>query len=706
MARIGVFVCWCGSNIAETVDVNAVVEYAGLLPEVIFSVDYKYMCSEPGQRLILDAIRQKNLTGVVVAACSPRMHEVTYRNTVSQIGFNPYMLEMANLREHCSWVHPDKEKATEKAKDLIRFMVEKVKRNQPLYNIRIPITKRALVIGGGIAGMQSALDIARGGYEVVLVEKSPSIGGHMAQLDETFPTLDCSQCILTPRMVEIAQNPKIRLYAYSEIESVDGYIGNFKAVIRRKAGSIDIQKCTGCGICQQKCPTKVKSEFDAGMGIRKAIYVPFPQAVPNKPVIDRKSCLKFTKGKCRVCQKICPAGAIDYEQKDEYVTEHVGAIICATGYDLIDTHIYPEYGQDPDIISGLQFERLVSASGPTMGELKRPSDGRLPKSIVFIQCVGSRDPLHGRGYCSKICCMYTAKHTMLYRHKVHDGKAYVFYMDIRAGGKNYDEFVRRAIEEDHAIYIRGRISRIFRKGDKLIVYGADTLLGAQVEIEADMVVLATAMTAPRGIEKLAQMLGVSYDLHNFMCEAHPKLRPVETNSAGIYLAGACQAPKDIPESVAQAGAAASKVLGLFGQKELLREPIVAQVNHKTCAGCFACQNVCAYKAIEPFEIRDKKGNVIKIVADVNVAKCQGCGACAATCRSNSIQVSGFTDSQIFSQINHLEDERISEELIEDEKDRRLTELQWAYEEEYKKKKDSTAVELALVGHEEKKNGKI
>jgi heterodisulfide reductase subunit A len=326
--------------------------------------------------------------------------------------------------------------------------------------------------------------------------------------------------------------------------------------------------------------------------------------------------------------------------------------------------MYPEYGCDPDIISGLQFERLVSASGPTLGELKRPSDGKVPQSIVFIQCVGSRDPLCGRSYCSKICCMYTAKHTMLYRHKVHQGKAYVFYMDIRAGGKNYDEFVRRAIEEDHAIYIRGRVSKIYRKGEKLVILGADTLLGAQVEIEADMVVLATAMVAPKGIEKLAQMLGVSYDLHNFMCEAHPKLRPVETNSAGVFLAGACQAPKDIPESVAQAGAAASKVLALFGQKELLREPIIAKVNHTTCIGCFTCKEVCAYKAIEPYEITDKKGNLVKRVAEINKGKCQGCGACAATCRSNSIQLSGFTDTQIFAQIHHI----ISEPFIKESVD--------------------------------------
>ncbi|MGA1869121.1 MAG: 4Fe-4S dicluster domain-containing protein [bacterium] len=653
MSRIGVFICWCGSNIGETVDVRAVAEYAATLPNVVISLDYKYMCSDPGQKIILDAIKEHHLDGVVVGACSPRMHEVTYRRCVSQIGFNPYLLEMVNLREHCSWVHDDKVCATEKAKDLVRFMVEKVKRNYPLYQIRIPIMKRALVIGGGIAGIQAALDIANGGHEVIMVEKAPSIGGHMAQLDETFPTLDCSQCILTPRMVEVAQHPKITLYSYAEVENVSGYIGNFNVTIRQKARYIETEKCTGCGLCQQKCPTKVPNEFEAGLGKRKAIYVPFPQAVPNKPVIDKEHCLKFIKGTCGVCQKLCPAGAINYEQEDKLIEEQVGAVVVATGYDLINTDTYAEYGMGkyPDIISGLQFERLVSASGPTNGELKRPSDGKVPETVVFIQCVGSRDEAQGRSYCSKICCMYTAKHTMLFRHKVHNGRSYVFYMDIRAGGKNYDEFTRRAIEEDKAVYIRGRVSRIYERQGKLIVKGSDTLLGAQVEIEADLVVLATAIIAPKNIEKLAQKLGVSYDLHHFMSEAHPKLRPVETNTAGVFLAGACQAPKDIPETVAQAGAAASKVLGMFGHDQLEREPIVAVVNKQTCKGCFACEKVCAYLAIEKEEIKDKKGNLIKKVARINNGKCQGCGACAATCRSNSIQLAGFTDSQIFAQLN-------------------------------------------------------
>jgi len=669
VARIGVFVCWCGENIGRTVDCPKVAAEAAEFPGVVHSVDYKYMCSDPGQGLVKEAIREKKLTGVVVAACSPRMHESTFRRACAEAGLNPFLCEMANIREHCSWVHEDRGEATAKAVQLVRVMVEKVKRNEALFPIKVPVTKRALVIGGGIAGIQAALDIANGGKKVVLVEKEPSIGGHMAQLSETFPTLDCSQCILTPRMVEAATHPNITLHTYAEVESVSGFIGNFDVKIRLKARSVDIKKCTGCGLCAQKCPQKkIPSEFDEGLGMRTAIYTPFAQAVPNKPVIDRAHCTKFLNGKCGICQKICPVGAVDYTQEDTFIEEKVGAIVVATGYRLYDFRNgekdygiegYGEYGygQYKDVIDGLQFERLASASGPTGGEILRPSDGKPPEKVVFIKCVGSRDCAKGLSYCSKICCMYTAKHAMLYKHKVHHGTAYVFYMDIRAGGKSYDEFVRRAIEEDGAVYIRGRVSRIYKRGGKLVVVGADTLLGGtgggRVEIEADLVVLATAMRPQYGIEALAQKLSISYDEYGFLSEAHPKLRPVETNTAGIFLAGACQGAKDIPEAVGQASGAAAKVLGLFSGDELEREPIVAHVNQSQCVGCFYCEQVCPYHAIEREEKRDKAGNLIARVAKVNAGLCQGCGACVATCRSNSIDLDGFSAEQVFSQIGGL-----------------------------------------------------
>jgi heterodisulfide reductase subunit A len=663
MSKIGVFVCHCGENISATVDCAKVAETASKYDGVTFSVDYKYMCSDPGQTIIKNAIKEKGLTGVVVASCSPRMHEPTFRKACAEAGLNPYMCEMANLREHCSWVHEKGEATTEKAIDLVRILVEKIKYNQSLNSIKVPVTKTALVIGGGIAGIQASLDIANTGHKVILIEKDPSIGGHMSQLSETFPTLDCSQCILTPRMVEVAQHPNITLYTYAELESLEGFVGNFKVKIRRKSKSLDEKLCTGCGTCTIKCPAKkIPSEFNEGLGMRTAIYVPFPQAVPNKPVIDRLNCTYYTKGKCKVCEKVCPTQAIRFDQEDQIVEAEIGAIVLATGFTIKQPDFFPEYGYGkyPDVITGLQFERLASASGPTLGEIRRPSDGKIPEKIVFVACAGSRDQAKGIPYCSKICCMYIAKHAMLYQHKVHGGKSYVFYMDIRAGGKMYEEFVRRAIEDDGVNYIRGRISKIYEKNGKLIVCGADTLLNAMpVEIDADMVVLATAGVANEDAEELAQKLHVSYDSYHFFAEAHPKLKPVETNTAGIFLAGACQSPRDIPESVSMASGAAVKVAGLFSQDELTREPLIAVVNrqaapvYSSCVGCFLCVSACPYQAIEKEEIKNRAGEVIKSVAKVNPGLCQGCGTCVAFCRTKSIDIQGYTHEQVYSEVMAL-----------------------------------------------------
>ncbi len=663
MSRIGVFICHCGENIGGTVDCPKVAETISHVPGVIHSVDYKYMCSDPGQNMIKDAIKEKKLDGVVVSACSPHMHEPTFRRACAEAGLNPFLCEMANLREHCSWVHEKNDTTTAKAIDLVRKMVEKVKKNQPLYSIKVPVTKTALVIGGGIAGIQAALDIANAGHKVVMVERSPSIGGHMSQLSETFPTLDCSQCILTPRMVEVAQHPNITLHTYSEVEGLEGFIGNFKVKIRKKARCIDEKLCTGCALCTTKCPTKkIPSEFNEGLGNRTAIYVPFPQAVPNKPVIDKTQCTFFLKGKCKVCEKVCPTKAIRYDQEDQILDIDVGAIVIATGFNVLGTDYFPEYGYGKyrDVINGLQFERIASASGPTSGAMKRPSDGKEPETIVFVACAGSRDEAKGLPYCSKICCMYTAKHAMLYKHKVHHGNAYVFYMDIRSGGKMYDEFVRRAIEEDDVKYIRGRVSTIYEEDGKLVVKGADTLLGHKtVEIKADMVVLATAGVANDGAEELAQKLHVSYDPYHFFAEAHPKLRPVETNTAGIFLTGACQAPRDIPETVAQSSGAASKVAALFSQDELTREPIIAVVNRtapplfSTCTGCALCVPACPYQAIEMEEIKNRDGKVVKRAAKVNPGLCQGCGTCVALCRVKAIDLQGFSNEQIFAELMAL-----------------------------------------------------
>ena len=428
-------------------------------------------------------------------------------------------------------------------------------------------TKRAMVIGGGIAGISASIDIGNGGYEVVLVEKLPSIGGRMLQLSETFPTLDCAQCTLTPKTVETGQHPRIKLLTYSEVDSVEGKAGDFTVRIRKKAAYVDWEKCTGCGLCQQKCPSKNPSEFDRGMGLGKAIYTLSPQAVPNKPVINPDQCRYFLEKKCRVCEKVCPVGAIDYEQQDRFVEERVGAIIVAVGFDLIAKDRFGEYGhgQIQDVIDGLSFERLNSASGPTTGEIRRPSDGKIPREVVFIQCSGSRDPERYMPYCSRVCCMYTAKHARLYKHKVHDGQVYIFYMDIRSTGKGYEEFIQQGMEEEGILYLRGRVSRIFQDGEKVAIWGVDTLTGKKVEIFADLVVLATAIVPQRETKELAKKLGIVADEYGFLTEAERKLRPVETNQEGIYIAGCAQGPKDIADAVAHANAAASKVQSLFAR---------------------------------------------------------------------------------------------------------------------------------------------
>ena len=457
MQRIGVFICWCGSNIAATVDVKKVAEAALNEPGVVFSADYQYMCSQSGQQLMKDAIKEKGLTGIVVCSCSPRMHETTFRKAAESCGINPYMVEIANIREHCSWIHKDIKEATEKAIILMRTAVAKVNLDNSLTAGTSDVVKRALVIGGGIAGIQSALDIAEAGYEVDIVEKAPTIGGKMAQLDKTFPTLDCAACILTPKMVEAASNEKIKIYSFSEVESVKGFVGNFTAKIKKKARFVDENLCTGCGLCTEKCPSrKTPNEFNRGMNTRSAVYIPFAQAVPKLAIIDPTACLHFKTGKCGLCERNCSAKAIKFDQQDEYIEQKYGAIVVATGFDTIKLDNFGEYGynENPDVITSLELERLMNAAGPTGGVLLRPSDKQHPKKIVFVQCVGSRGlrPCD-KPYCSKICCMYTAKHSMLIREKYPDTEVTVFYIDVRTPGKNFDEFYRRAVEQYGVNYI-------------------------------------------------------------------------------------------------------------------------------------------------------------------------------------------------------------------------------------------------------------
>jgi heterodisulfide reductase subunit A len=587
------------------------------------------------------------------------MHETTFRKTVQAAGLNPYMVEIANVREHCSWIHKDKKEATEKAIVLARAAIAKVILNAPLTPEQSPVTKRALVIGGGIAGLQTALDIADAGFEVDIVEKSPTIGGKMAQLDKTFPTLDCAACILTPKMVDAASHERITLFTYSEVEQVRGFVGSFQVTLRKKARGVRADLCSGCGVCAEKCPSrKAKSEFNMGLSNRGAIYIPFAQAIPNVPVIDRKQCIHYKTGKCGLCEKVCSAGAIDFAQEDVLETREYGAIVMATGYNMIDLHEFDEFGysKSPDVITSLEFERLTNAAGPTQGKLLRPSDHEKPKSIVFIQCVGSRDTSGcGKPYCSKICCMYTAKHVILVKDKYPDMDVHVFYIDVRTPGKNFDEFYRRAAEENGVNYVKGMVGKVAPVGGRLLVQGSDLINNKQLHIEADMVVLAAAIEPDASARELATLLTASIDNHGFMNEAHPKLRPVESPTAGVFLSGVCQGPKDIPETVAQASACAAKVIGLLAKPHLLSNPCIAGSDPLMCNGCSHCENVCPYGAIsyEAREVNNHGKRELRRVAQVNSAVCQGCGACTVVCPSGAMDLKGFTNTQIMAEVDAI-----------------------------------------------------
>lgn len=661
MGRIGVFVCWCGSNIAATVDVKAVAETLGREPGVVYAADYQYMCSEAGQNLLVQAIGQYKLTGVVICSCSPRMHEATFRKAAARAGLNPYLVEIANIREQCSWIHKDRQVATEKAIILGRAAIAKVQLNAPLAAGQSPVTKRALVIGGGIAGIQTALDIAEAGFPVDIVEKEPTIGGKMAQIDKTFPTLDCAACILTPKMVDAAQNENIDILAYAQVEKVEGFVGNFTVTIRHKARYVDPTKCTGCGLCTEKCPQKrVPNAFNLGLDNRRAIYIPFAQAVPKIATIDPAYCTKLNTGKCGVCAKVCTAGAIDYQQTDRLEQRQYGAIVAATGFQPISLEKFGEYAyqQSPDVVTSLEFERLMNAAGPTGGTLLRPSDGKHPHTLVFVQCVGSRCQGDGRGktYCSKICCMYTAKHAMLCREKYPDTEVYVFYIDVRTPGKNFDEFYRRAVEEYGVHYIKGQVGKVVPQNGVLKVQASDLLENRQLHIDADMVILATAMEPDPTARALATQLTASMDTNDFFTEVHPKLRPVESPTAGVFLSGACQGPKDIPDTVAQAGAAAAKVIGLLVKDHLTCNPCVAKPDELMCNGCSACAQVCPYGAITYVD-KDFRGpnrtTLRRRVAQVNPAVCQGCGACTVTCPSGAMDLLGFSNRQILAEVDAI-----------------------------------------------------
>ncbi len=638
--RVGVFICHCGTNIAGIVDVKKLAKYAGEKgKDVVFSVDSKYLCSEPGQKEITEAIEEHNLNRVVVAACSPRIHEPTFRKAAQNAGLNPYYVDMANIREHCSWVHlKEKDRATEKAKDLVRMSIARARLLQPQEKIKVPVKKSVLVIGAGIAGIQASLDLGDMGYKVYLVEKEPTIGGKMAQLDKTFPTMDCAACILTPKMVDVSRHPNIELITYAEVTNITGYVGNFTATVKKKPRYVIESLCTGCMDCAEACPVEVPNEFDLGLGSRKAIYIPFPQAVPLIYTLDQDTCIG-----CGTCKNVCTIEAVDFNQEPQELALEVGTIIIATGYETFDPTRKPEYGYGKyeNVISGLEFERLINASGPTGGKLLRPSDGKEPKSIAFIQCVGSRDE-NTNLYCSRVCCMYAIKNARLYKEKHPETDVYIFYIDIRAFGKGYEEFYKIAQDEYGIKFFKGRPSIIYEDSETsgLILNVEDTMLGKKIEAYVDLVVLSIGMEPGADTETIGKIVGVSRGADGFFLEAHPKLRPVDTLVEGIYLAGTAQGPKDIPDTVAQASGSASRASILMAKGEVEIDPIVAYSEKELCIGCRICEKICPASAIY---MEERK-------AIVNQAMCIGCGLCAGGCPTGAMRLRHFEDEQILAQI--------------------------------------------------------
>ncbi len=652
--RVGVYVCHCGTNISATVDVEAVRDWAASRLKsrgVVVARDYKFMCSSLGQALIEQDIKEHGLTRVVVAACSPHLHEATFRTACARAGLNPFLCELVSIREQVSWVHKDRDAATEKAKACVSGGVERVLHQEALEPLTVPINPTTLVVGGGIAGIQAALEIADAGFPVHLVEREPSIGGHMAQFDKTFPTLDCAACILTPRMVSAGSHPNITLHTWSEVTKVDGYVGNFTVNIREKARYVDVEKCNGCGICQEKCPKRVVDEtFEAGLGYRKSVYTPFPQAVPKYPVIDVDNCVYFEKGTCKACEKFCPTGAIDFEQKDSDVTVEVGNIILATGYDLFDPRQMSHYGYGrlPNVMTSLEFERLSNSAGPTHGEIVLRDGVTKPRSVGIIHCVGSRDRNYNN-YCSAICCMQALK----FAHLVHErtgATVFNFYIDMRTTAKAYDEFYQRVLEEGN-LFVRGKVAEVSdaprapSEEGKLIIQVEDTLAGKQRRIPVDLVILSCALEPRKDAKEVAKLFGISCSADGWYIEKHPKLDPVATMTEGVFIAGCVNGPKDIPSSVSQGSAAAARVLGRIQQKQISLEPVRASINEEQCSGCRICNDLCPYNAIKFIEDR--------MVSEVNPALCQGCGTCVAACPAGAISGTVFSNDQVAAQIDGL-----------------------------------------------------
>ncbi len=640
-------------NIAKQVAVEAVTEFAARLPGVAVARHYKFMCSDPGQELIQQDIKESGLERVVVASCSPLLHEATFRKACAAGGLNPFCFQMANIREQVAWVTADKGRATSKAKALIAAAVERVSRAQPLERKRLAVGDKVVIVGGGIAGIHAALTIADAGKKVYLVEREPTIGGHMAKFDKTFPTLDCAACILTPKMSSVKNHPNIELMSYSEVEKVEGFAGNFKITIQKKPRYVHEELCVGCGECVDACvfpKAKFPSEFDEGLALRKPVYMPFPQATPAVVVIDPNTCLQLTKGKCKQkCVEACQRGAIDLKQEPEQVEVEAAAVIVATGFKTFDPRGLPQYGYGRygNVYTSLEVERMVNASGPTGGEVVL-KDGAKPRSVAIIHCVGSRDK-KTHPWCSRVCCMYSLKLAHLVKERS-GADVFSFYIDMRTPGKGYEEFYDRLLEEG-VHFIRGRVSHItdwaMTKAEegKLVVSAEDSLIGVTRRIPVDMVILSVGLEPQPDAQEVRKKFNISCSQEGWFLERHPKLAPVATFTDGVWIAGACQGPKDIPDTVAQAGAAASEALALIDKGYVEIEPNTAEVDPEACSGCKTCLGMCPYHAIR----RDEE----KGVAVVNEALCKGCGTCVAACPSGAISQHMFTDDEIYQELEGI-----------------------------------------------------
>ena len=649
--RIGFYICHCGTNIAGVIDVAAAAKYAGTLPGVVISRDYRYMCSDPGQDLLQQDVKDFTLNRIVVASCSPLLHEKTFRNATEKAGLNPYFVHMVNIREHNTWVHEDKALATGKAQDLIRAAIRRVAFHEPLEKKRVPVNPDALIVGGGIAGIHAALTLANAGKKVYLVEREATIGGHMAQFDKTFPTLDCAACILTPKMTAVKAHPNITLWTWSEIEKVEGFVGNYTVTVKRKPRYVLEDLCVGCMECIEACiykEGKWPDEFNLGLNLRKPIYIPFPQAVPPVPVIDPEHCVHLKTGKCKdTCVEICAdRNAIDFAQKDEFIDVQVGTVILSTGFDVFDATRIPYYGYGvyPNVYTALEMERIINASGPTGGEVVL-RNGKHPERVAIVHCVGSRDEDYNR-WCSRVCCMYSLKLAHLIQEHTH-AEIFNFYIDMRAAGKAMEEFYNRVSEEGVHL-VRGRVADIYPDPDnseRVIVQAEDTLIGKIRKIPVDLVVLSTGLQPQADAEEVRRMFNISCSAGGFFLERHPKLAPVNTFTDGIFLAGACQGPKDIPDTVAQAGAAASEALALIDAGHVELEPNTAYIVEEHCSGCKSCIPLCPYTAIG-FDDETLK-------AKINEALCKGCGTCVASCPSGSIRQHLFEDDEVYSEIQGL-----------------------------------------------------